>query len=316
MPLIKAEIIKTEDDKFMPLTVLPSLQDLFGDFMSASNESAESDWFSSSFSSTENTDTDTLWLSNSSLCSTTSSFKQTSRRSPSSKSVLSMAEMADLELRQPWLLEDLNALNTVPPGFYLPSLDKIDSLSLGCFKELAIMYLNLKARSPEYVGLGMVVPKTTLHLSSHADALGMTPLVFRLHLEFTSKISRPQSHQEFIEYRKSIKFQRKWRNDDKIMALPNLYNTDYYDGIDLILGRERDRIIRPMLNKLFTQERQKCREALLECGLRMPDMRNWNSKQLCKALYYLGKSVDINCWTTATQLHIQKVNKKNGLRKL
>lgn len=91
----------------------------------------------------------------------------------------------------------------------------------------------------------------------------------------------------------------------------------YYPGIQLKLGKERDTVIRPALTSIFREFRHQFRNALAEMGLRYGDLRMWRDAQLCTAIY-IADSFRPGIWNTAAALHVKKTKfrKHRGPKRL
>jgi hypothetical protein len=81
---------------------------------------------------------------------------------------------------------------------------------------------------------------------------------------------------------------------------------EYYPGIYLRLGKERDSVIRPLLRSVFRQDKEAFREALKVQNLNYGDMRLWNETQLCTALWVADRFLP-GAWKTAVRVHWKKV---------
>ncbi len=204
-------------------------------------------------------------------------------------------------------------LNSLQSEFEFAA-SEASNVTLGPFKELAVMYVN--SRLPLEARLHKTVANRVL--LACADQVGLKGLVFRLHLQNAERLPTPESMVMFIRMRttqKSRSEQKKLERSERINLHSNTHSgsIEYFDGIDLVIGRERDTIIRPMLNRFFRTHRLQCRATLDAVGLRLQDLRSWTGVELCKALWSLSRHVDESIWLTAVQLHQQKVVRRRSL---
>ena len=225
---------------------------------------------------------------------------------------LAEAELLTVESARPWEREDLMTLNELPSEFQFAA-SEATNVTLGPFKELAVMYVN--SRLPMEARLHKTVANRVLLAS--ADQVGLKGLVFRLHLQNAERLATPESMVLFIRMRATQKQrseQKKVERSERINlhSNSNSGSIEYFEGIDLVIGRERDSIIRPMLNRYFRTHRGQCRAALDSVGLRLQDLRSWTGVELCKALFTLSQHVDESIWHTAVNLHQQKIVRRRS----
>jgi hypothetical protein len=223
---------------------------------------------------------------------------------------LSEEEMLALDRSPPWERVNLEELARIPDEFDMTCRTLVH-VTLGPLKELAVLYLN--SRLP----IEKRISKTASNkvLLDTADSLNLRNLIYVLHLENTGKIESLDAHRLFISYRYTQKMQGEREKHNKASKI-NLFSQggeiQYFDGIDLVLGRERDSLIRPMLNRFFKANRSKAKQVLDSVNLKIQDLRTWSNVELCKALWILGKQIDPVIWQTASKLHQLKMIKKYG----
>ena len=231
------------------------------------------------------------------------------RRRARCDSVASNNGMFDiLDKSRPWEEEDVKALNTVPEGFSADNRDY--NLALGDLRVLARFHVQKEANVR---GIKLPAGMTNADLIALADTLGLYPLVFRLHLEASGRIPLTHIHQLFLEYKRESKSRAKTnksKRDMHLAAKTRITNDgkitiDYFDGIALRLGRERDTIFRPLLHKVFREFKGEIRPKLAEAGLAYNEMRKWRDTQLCTALWVANHFVD-GIWQAAVDVHLSK----------
>jgi hypothetical protein len=86
---------------------------------------------------------------------------------------------------------------------------------------------------------------------------------------------------------------------------------EYYPGIELKLGKERDTVIRPMVTSVFRNNRDAFKAALLDEGLKYGELRMWKDAQLCTALH-VADSFRPGIWDKAAELHLKKSMRQRG----
>jgi len=213
-----------------------------------------------------------------------------------------------LDETRPWECESLEDLNTVPAGFSIEEKDL--NLSLGDLRVLARLHVQRKANA---VGIKLAAGMTNADLVALADSLGLYPLVFRLHLEAAGKLPLPRLHELYLDYKRESKVrakQNKAQRDLGLAAKTRLLpdgrvTIDYFDGIALRLGRERDTIFRPLLHRVFREHKNQIRAKLAEVGLLHNEMRKWRDTQLCQALWVADHFVP-GIWQSAVDVHLSK----------
>jgi hypothetical protein len=182
------------------------------------------------------------------------------------------------------------------------------------------------------VSLSLQEGANDTRLLEQAKALGMFPLAIRLHMEHTKQIEIPIEHLSFLVYRREYCRRRAIDDDDDFeddtttahqeedspishdISPLQLGQFEYYPGIELKLGKERDTIIRPAITSIFREYRETFKNALLESGLRYGDLRMWKDAQLCTAIH-VADSFRPGIWNRAVELHIKKTFKINGSRR-
>ena len=230
------------------------------------------------------------------------------RRRVRSDSSVSHGSYGELDETRPWEEESVEELNTVPSGFTLPRQDY--SLSLGDLRVLARFHVQKAANAR---GIKLAAGMTNADLVQLADQLGLYPLVFRMHLEASGKVPVPPLHALYLEYKKEAKSRAKAAKACKDLGLASRtritdqgkVTIDYYEGISLRLGRERDTIFRPLLHRVFREFKADIKVELARAGLNSNEMRKWRESQLCTALFVANKFVE-GIWQTAIDVHLSK----------
>jgi hypothetical protein len=213
-----------------------------------------------------------------------------------------------LDQERPWEDESLETLNTFPTGFENDPKDL--NLSLGDLRVLARFHVQKVANAK---GIKLPAGMTNSDLIALADTLGLFPLMYRLHLEATGKISTSKLHELFLDYKRESKFRaksNKARRDLDLAAKTRITDDgritiDYFEGIALRLGRERDTIFRPSLHKIFREFKTQIRPKLAEAGLAYNEVRKWRDTQLCTAIWVANQFVD-GIWQAAVDVHLSK----------
>lgn len=213
-----------------------------------------------------------------------------------------------LDERRPWEEESSESLNSIPSGFAIS--EKEFNLSLGDLRVLARFHVQKAANAK---GLKLPAGMTNSELAALADSLGLYPLVYRLHLEAAGRIPVSELHQVYLDYKKESKVRAKANKAKRELGLASKtritddgkITIDYYEGIALRLGRERDTIFRPLLHKVFREFRDHIRPKLAQAGLAYNEMRRWRDTQLCTALWVSNQFVD-GIWQAAVDVHLSK----------
>lgn len=227
-------------------------------------------------------------------------------RSPSGGEADSMFEQLDES--RPWEHESTESLNVFPVGFETSEKDL--NLSFGDLRVLARFHVQKRANAK---GIKLAAGMTNSELVALADTLGLYPLVFRLHLEACGKIPLPELHDLYLHYKRESKERAKKNKAQRDVNLASVtrigddgkITMDYYDGIALRLGRERDTIFRPLLHKVFKEFKPHIRDRLAEAGLAHNEMRKWRDTQLCTALWVANQFVP-GIWQAAVDVHLSK----------
>ena len=249
--------------------------------------------------------------------STPSSPQQIPRRRPRTDSAISQAsfyldsqiDFDELDKTRPWEYENTSTLNCVPEGHSIPRPHDYE-LSLGDLRVIARFHVQRLANSK---GIRLPAGMTNSDLVELADSLGLYPLMYRLHLEATGVLEMSDTHSLYLEYKKEAKIRAKFnkankdlRLAEKTRLLPDGRVTiDYFDGISLRLGRERDTIFRPLLHRVFREHKDEIRDSLSSVGLNYSEMRKWRDTQLCTALHVADKFL-AGVWQSAVDTHISK----------
>ena len=215
----------------------------------------------------------------------------------------------ELDQSRPWEIESSEKLNTVPEGYQLPSHPE-NNLSLGDLRVIGRLHVQ---RIANQQGIRLPPGMTNSDLVELADSLGLYPLIYRLHLEATGQIEVPELHELYLQYKKESKARARVNKANKDMQLASRtrllpdgrVTIDYFDGISLRLGRERDTIFRPLLHRLFREYKEEIRASLNAVGLNYSGMRKWKETQLCTALYVADKFAK-GVWQSAVDTHLSK----------
>jgi len=231
------------------------------------------------------------------------------------QSSISNSEYKHLSRTRPWERLQLDALNQVPGN--LPIDDWVfPRLQLGPFRHILKFYMQssiqmIPQSSPIYRGVTLSTQEgaSEAQLLEQAKALGMLPLAIRLHMQNTKQIAIPIEHLSFLVYRREqckrhIYGQDHHENEDDYDdettnhrsgedSSPTSQGAEviptedfqYYPGIELKLGKERDTIIRPAITSIFREFREAFKDELQRAGLRYGDLRMWKDSQLCSAIH-------------------------------
>jgi hypothetical protein len=132
-------------------------------------------------------------------------------------------------------------------------------------------------------------------------------------LEATGEIELSDTHSLYLEYKKEAKMRAKATKACKDLRLAEKTHLmadgrltiEYFDGISLRLGRERDTIFRPLLHRVFREHKDDMRDSLTAAGLNYSDMRKWRDTQLCTALHVVDKFAP-GVWQSAVDTHLSK----------
>ena len=213
-----------------------------------------------------------------------------------------------LDETRPGECESLEDLNTVPAGHAIGEKDM--NLSLGDLRVLARFHVQKRANT---AGIKLAAGMTNADLVALADSLGLYPLVFRLHLEATGKLPLPRLHELYLDYKRDSKNRAKHNKAQRDLGLASKtrilqdgrLTIDYFEGIALRLGRERDTIFRPLLHRVFREYKPQIRGKLAEVGLVHNEMRKWRDTQLCTALWVADYFVP-GIWQSAVDVHLSK----------
>ena len=221
----------------------------------------------------------------------------------------SHTDFDELDQSRPWESESTDKLNAVPEGYQLPNPPEYN-LSLGDLRVIGRLHVQ---RFANQHGIRLPPGMTNSDLVALADSLGLYPLIYRLHLEATGQIQVPELHELYLQYKKESKARARLNKANKDMQLASRtrllpdgkVTIDYFDGISLRLGRERDTIFRPLLHRLFREFKDEIRASLNAEGLNYSDMRKWKETQLCTALHVADKFVP-GVWQSAVDTHLSK----------
>ena len=213
-----------------------------------------------------------------------------------------------LDQSRPWEEEDVNVLNTYPEEYKVEKKDY--NLALGDLRVLARFHVQKEANDR---GIKLAAGMTKHDLIALADSLGIYPLIYRLHLEASGRIPLTQIHELFLDYKRESKSRAKSNKAKRDMSLAakthinpdGKITIDYFEGIALRLGRERDTIFRPLLHKVFREYKTEIRPRLAEAGLAYNEMRKWRDTQLCTALW-VANQFDEGIWQAAVDVHLSK----------
>jgi hypothetical protein len=162
-------------------------------------------------------------------------------------------------------------------------------------------------------GIKLAAGMTNSDLVRLADDLGLYPLVFRLHLEATGKVAMSPLHSLYMEYKRESKHRAKLNKASRDLDLAaktrigddGKITIDFFEGIALRLGRERDTIFRPLLHKVFREFKNDIKKRLASHGLNYNEIRKWRDTQLCTALFVADQFVS-GIWQTAVDVHLGK----------
>lgn len=236
-------------------------------------------------------------------------FTPAGRRRPRVMSTNSSAKFEFLDDARPWESECVAALNTVPEGFEIP-VPSDHSLSLGDLRVIGRFHVQKVANQS---GTRLPAGMTNSDLIELADNLGLYPLMYRLHLEAVGKVPLSPVHALYLEYKKESKLRAKRTKAEKDLSLAGKtrlrengsLTIDYFEGIALRLGRERDTIFRPLLHRVFREFKSNVKQTLKEAGLNYNEMRKWRDTQLCTALFVANQFYD-GIWQAAVDVHLSK----------
>lgn len=244
--------------------------------------------------------------------------------SHTSKPYLSDEDYNRLEAERPWEGVPVEEVNHVPAEFsnFLSTSDDT-SLRLGPFKALLRSYIlqavdktGLSPTKREDLRASISTRLTNSDLIQYAKALGLYPLVIRLHLEFSGLILPAPQRADLLVFRRE-KRRRAQRGNTGHHPFHPIMNSDkieYFPGIELKLGKERDTLIRPMVTSVFRSDREAFRSALLVEGLKYGELRMWKDSQLCTALH-VADSFRPGIWAKAVELHVKKMSRPPRVRK-
>ena len=218
----------------------------------------------------------------------------------------------DMEVRRPWEDEVTDSLNSVPEDFVLPAADY--SLILGDLRGIARYHVQKIANLK---GVKLASGMTNSNLIKLADSLGLYPLIYRIHLEATGRIPVPELHRTYLDFKQESKLRAKRMRVHRNISLASQtrlteegrVTIDYFEGISLRLGRERDTIFRPFLHKIFREYKDEIKRKLAAVGLQCSEMRKWRDTQLCEALWIANEFAG-GLWQTAVDIHLSKTIKK------
>ena len=239
----------------------------------------------------------------------------------------SEADYRRLSADRPWQRIPMDEVNSVPPQFaHLLTSLKGENLRFGLLRCLlrfyiveAIQNLNLAHRQELDITKGINDKLTNMELIQYAETLGLFPLAVRLHLEFSGFIELPVERREYISYKRERGRRRDLISRLRSQAVANSTSVsaegtetiEYYPGIELKLGKERDTVIRPMVTAVFRSNRDAFKEALLDAGLKYGELRMWKDAQLCTALH-IADQFRPGIWDRAAELHMKKSVRTRG----
>ena len=223
---------------------------------------------------------------------------------------------------RPWETIPLENLNSVPAGFeHLLFEENATHMRLGWLKGILINYLRqvmlAAGVAPDEVKVKLKDRSPSKHILNLANEFRLMPLVARLHLENEGHIGIPPEHdlyRSYIEERRRVRTEKSKTSQQEIEenvtadAEGNKV-IQYFQGIRLMLGKERDSVIRPMITSIFRENREQFRSALLDAGLKYNELRIWTDAQLCTAIH-IADSFRPGIWEVATGLHQRKCNKR------
>jgi hypothetical protein len=227
----------------------------------------------------------------------------------------------ELSAIRPWEQVPLEEVNAVPAMFesILQSL-KGENLRFGAFRELLRFYIiqsvqNLKLSEAQESRFTKAINNklTNPELIQYAESLGLFPLAARLHLECQGVLIPPRPRELFLVYKREKRRRRKRVSQIRSHVIANSTRVsaegtetiEYYPGIELKLGKERDTVIRPMVTSVFRSNRDSFKSALLSVGLKYGELRMWKDAQLCTALHVADKYRP-GIWDKAVELHLKK----------
>ena len=231
------------------------------------------------------------------------------RRARTDSSLSSSPVFEELDETRPWESESIDELNMVPEGFTLPNPPDF-GISLGDLRVIGRFHVQKVANE---LGVRLPAGMTNSDLVALAHQLGMYPLMYRLHLEVAGRTPATVIHSLYLEYKRESKTRAKKVKMEKDVTLaghsrrlPNGKLTiDYFPGIALRLGRERDTIFRPLLHRVFREYKTDIRQCLVTAGLNYNEMRKWRDTQLCTALF-VANQFQSGIWESAVNVHISK----------
>lgn len=224
-----------------------------------------------------------------------------------------------------WENIPLNELNFVPDEFeHLLVGEELPILRLGRLKGILLIYLRR-----EMLASGVAseeVKKVIRDKSPSKDILtlarshNLLPLAARLHLVNGGLVSMHPALNVYlthIEDKRRLKAEKSQASEREIEEGMSGDNDgrlviNYYPGIRLMLGKERDTIIRPMITSIFRENREPFRAALVEAGLKYNELRIWTDAQLCTAIH-VADSFRPGAWDVATNLHERKSGNRRRL---
>jgi hypothetical protein len=156
-------------------------------------------------------------------------------------------------------------------------------------------------------------------LVQYAQTLGLFPMAVRFHLECQGSLDIPHERRLFIKYKQERRRRRKLVSRLRTEAIANSTtiapdgraSIEYYPGIELKLGKERDTVIRPMVTAVFRSNREAFKTALLQAGLKYGELRMWKDAQLCTALH-IADAFHPGIWDKAVELHVKKSLRNRG----
>ena len=210
-----------------------------------------------------------------------------------------------------WESVPLEEINTVPDDFsdHLRDASQVN-LRFGSLRSILVSYLG-KALEAADLSEDRIQTLLRTRLSNRelvdlAVTHGLFPLAVRLHLVNEGSIPMHPEHSKYLETKAGKNRRRRRRESREFNVLSSSSNCiEYFPGIQLKLGKERDTVIRPMLTSVFRSNRGGFKEALNSVGLRYSELRMWKDSQLCLALH-VADSFKPGIWKTATDLHSQK----------
>ena len=222
------------------------------------------------------------------------------------------SQFDELDESRPWESENAADLNTVPAGFVVPDPPNF-AIALGDLRVIGRFHVQKEANT---LGIRLPAGMTNYDLNELSFRLGLYPLMYRLHLEVSGKVEPSPLHALFLEYKRESKIRAKKNKvvkdsslKEKTRRLSNGEITiDYFEGIALRLGRERDTIFRPLLHRVFQEFKADVKQSLVKAGLNYNEMRKWRDTQLCTALFVADR-FQTGIWNTAVQVHLLKTKR-------